>query len=265
MSDQTEEKSEKKPGKFKVILFALCVSIICSFLITATAIGLKDRQLDNMALDKKINILKAAGLVGSGNPGREVIESLFDTHIQEVLLDSQGQIISSYIPNALTFFFIKKDDMIQGYILPIITQGLWGQIKGYLAFENDGKTVSGFSVFNHSETPGLGGEIESAWFRRNFVGKRIINSENQFVSVGIAKGRVTDLPAEKQDHYVDGISGATLTGDYLAKGIKETLVKYDPISIKFRQRRLNNHSPPDENADRSIPITHETNPVKAGE
>ena len=154
------------------------------------------------------------------------------------MVDDQGNIIDEYVPDSLNLYFFQEEGRIKGYIIPINTRGLWGKIQGYLAFENDGQTVSGFSVFSHSETPGLGGEIESAWFQKNFKGKKILNAQNQFVSVGIAKGEVKNLPQDLQDHYVDGISGATLTGKYLSEGIKETLVKYDSVSVTFRQRQL---------------------------
>jgi Na+-transporting NADH:ubiquinone oxidoreductase subunit C len=57
------------------------------------------------------------------------------------------------------------------------------------------------------------------------------------VSVGIAKGRAENLPEQLQDHYVDGISGATLTGRYLSEGLEETLTKYETVSIIFRQKK----------------------------
>lgn len=233
MSDQN-----KKPGKFQVVLFAMLVSIICSCLITAAAVGLKDRQLANMALDKRINILKAANLIGEKKPPKEKINQLYDIHIQETRVDQEGLVQESHQPGALILYLINENDTINGYILPITTKGLWGKIQGYLAFETDGQTVAGFSVFSHSETPGLGGEIESAWFRKNFKGKKIVNANNQFVSVGIAKGKVSNLAEKDQPNYVDGISGATLTGKYLAEGIKETLAETSPITVKFIQRQL---------------------------
>lgn len=219
-----------------VILFAIVVSVTCSFLITAAAVGLKDRQLANMALDKKINILKAAALVGDKKPAKETVNALYDSHIREIMVDNQGQVLKDPAPEALTLFLIHTNDTPGGYILPITTQGLWGKIQGYLAFENDGQTVSGFSVFSHSETPGLGGEIESSWFRKNFKGKKIVNGQNEFVSIGIAKGKAANLSKEKQSNYVDGISGATLTGKYLAEGIRHTLEKANPITVKLIQR-----------------------------
>lgn len=227
-----------KNSRKNVLLFALVLSVVCSLLITAAAVGLKEFQKANQSLDKKVNILKAADLIGHKKPSREQINKLYGTHIKEVMVDHQGKILETWAPNSLTLYFFKTGGVIKGYILPINTRGLWGKIHGYLAFETDGQTVSGFSVFSHSETPGLGGEIESAWFQKNFKGKKIVNNQNQFVSVGIAKGKAENLPKDKQAHYVDGISGATLTGRFLSEGIKQTLIQYDPVSINFRQGRL---------------------------
>lgn len=231
-----------KNSKKNVAFFALAVSVVCSLLITAAASGLKGRQQANIALDKRVNLLRAAGLVDSGKkPPRAEVNALFDSSIKEVIVDSQGKITETDTPGGMRLYFIHTPDTpeeITGYILPINTRGLWGKIHGYLAFENDGQTVSGFSVYNHSETPGLGGEIESAWFQKNFKGKKILNSQDKFVSVGIAKGKTENMPEEKQEHYVDGISGATLTGKYLSEGIKATLQKYEGVSITFRQKGL---------------------------
>ena len=129
----------------------------------------------------------------------------------------------------------KRKTEIEAYIIPIESRGLWGKIKGYLAFENDGMTVAGFTVYSHAETPGLGGEIEKAWFGKNFIGKKIVNSAGEFVSISIAKGAADNLPEGVREHYVDGISGATLTGKYLSQGLRENLDRYEGVSIKFRQ------------------------------
>ena len=40
------------------------------------------------------------------------------------------------------------------------------------------------------------------------------------------------VPADKRPNYVDGISGATLTGKYLSAGIREILETYEPVSIR---------------------------------
>jgi Na+-transporting NADH:ubiquinone oxidoreductase subunit C len=235
MSDIKYDKNSKK----NVIQFALMLSLICSLLITGAASGLKNLQQENIKLDKKANILKAANLIqGNHKPPKDEILRLYQKHIKAGVVDQEGQPVEIETDHVLHLYYYHTNNVIDGYILPINTKGLWGKIQGYLAFENDGQTVSGFSVFSHAETPGLGGEIENAWFRKNFKGKKIRNSQNKFVSVGIAKGKVKNLPKKLQEHYVDGISGATLTGQYLSEGIKSTLTKYEPVSILFRQKKL---------------------------
>ncbi|RLC02162.1 MAG: NADH:ubiquinone oxidoreductase subunit C, partial [Deltaproteobacteria bacterium] len=69
----------------------------------------------------------------------------------------------------------------------------------------------------------------------------ILSAQSKDVTTGIAKGKAINLPKYKQAHFVDGISGATLTGRYLSEGIKKTLIKYDPVSITFRQKQLKAH------------------------
>jgi Na+-transporting NADH:ubiquinone oxidoreductase subunit C len=114
---------------------------------------------------------------------------------------------------------------------------LWGAIHGYLALENDGATIRGFTVYKHSETPGLGGEIESRWFRKNFENKKIIDSQGAFVSVRVAKGVVKEVvPQPERPNYVDGISGATMTGKFLTSGLKDILQDYEPMAIEFRHK-----------------------------
>ena len=141
-------------------------------------------------------------------------------------------------PSRCPFNVYEKDNTIQAYVVPIDTRGLWGKIHGYLAIDNDGKTVRGFTVYQHSETPGLGGEIESRWFRKNFRGKKIVNKSGNFVSISIAKGKTDEVvPPDKRPNYVDGISGATMTGKFLTAGLRDILKEYEPVAIRFRQDR----------------------------
>ncbi|MFH1156687.1 MAG: FMN-binding protein [Pseudomonadota bacterium] len=225
-------------GRLYSILFSAVLSIVCCTLLTAAHTGLKPRQLANMELDRQKNILKAAGvLTGDTAMTGKQIRDLYTASIESVTVDNQGNTLSQGSGQGLPLFLLKQDSQIKAYIIPIQSRGLWGKILGYIAFKDDGKTVAGFSIYSHSETPGLGGEIEKQWFARNFVGKQIVNKDNQFVSVGIAKGSAERLPRDEQEHMVDGISGATLTGKYLSQGLRQNLETYEPVSVRFRQGR----------------------------
>ena len=181
----------------KSIIFAVVLSIVCSSLLTLASTGFKEYQLRNIAIDKQQNILKSVGLIEEDKaPLPDTIEKLYTNSIRQMWVDFEGKIVSKQQkgPNDLPVYLHVKDGTIQAYIIPVDSRGLWGRISGYLALKKDGTTVSGFTVFNHSETPGLGGEIEKSWFQKNFADKKILDDQGKFVSVAIAKGRVIKHP-----------------------------------------------------------------------
>ncbi|MDP2646294.1 MAG: FMN-binding protein [Desulfobacterales bacterium] len=226
----------------KSFFFAAAVCLVCSLLLTAASTGLKDYQQKNVAMDMQRNILKSVGLLDPKEKyDFDAINRLYARNIRQVRVDSSGQIVpgDKISPRDLPVYIFMKQDVVESYIVPVNTQGLWGKIHGYLAVKADGATVAGFSVYKHSETPGLGGEIESNWFQKNFIGKKIVDQQGKFVSVSVVKGTVqSQVPLEKQANYVDGISGASLTGKYLTAGLADILRGYEPVAIRFRQNRF---------------------------
>jgi len=209
------------------LVFAGVMCVIVSLLLTAASSGLKERQLRNVAIDKNMNILKSVGLIEPEKKYSSAeIETLYRENIRQVWINGNGDFVpkDQVQPGELSLYLHVKGDEIESYVIPVESRGLWGKIYGYLALENDGATVAGFTVYSHSETPGLGGEIEKQWFQKNFHGKKIVSRDGDFVSVAIAKGKVSDVVTpEKQASYVDGISGATLTGKFLTGGLKDVL------------------------------------------
>jgi len=233
--------------RMKSIVFAFVLCLVCSTLLTAASTHLQPLQEQNIQTDRKKNILMAIGLLETSQayPADE-IDRIYQKNVFKYIVDQTGTIIdqpdvSSEDQDELMPIYLAMDDnkKIRSYIIPIETRGLWGKIYGYLALENDGSTIVGFTVYKHAETPGLGGEIENRWFQKNFVGKKIVDQNNSFVSVSVAKGRAADQVSEdKLLNYVDGISGATLTGQYLTTGLQEILTEYEPASVRFRQNLL---------------------------
>lgn len=228
--------------RLKSIVFAAVLCVVISVLLTAASTGLQRFQEKNVLLDKHKNILKSVGLI---KPDRtyppETIETLYRNNIRAVWAEPDGTVIEKPVSGEQdlpVYVYIKNAD-IKAYVIPINSRGLWGRIHGYLAVQSDGSTISGFTVYKHSETPGLGGEIEKEWFQKNFVGKKIVNSGGDFVSIAIAKGEVDErIPQTQKENYVDGISGATLTGKYLTAGLHRILSQYEPVSVRFRKNKV---------------------------
>ena len=226
----------------KSIIFAAVLSIVCGSLLTLASTGLKEYQLKNIAIDKQKNILKSVGLISDKQKlSQDTIDRLYADNIRQIWVDLEGKSVSKQkkTENYLLVYLHQEQDEIQSYIIPIDSRGLWGRILGYLAIKNDGATVAGFTVYSHSETPGLGGEIEKSWFQKNFAGKKILDDAGNLVSVSIAKGAVKGrIPESRHKNFVDGISGATLTGKFLSAGLKETLVEYEPLFEKFSNNMI---------------------------
>lgn len=223
--------------QLKSIVFTAVVALVCSLLLTGAATGLKDRKRRNVALDRQKNILQSVGLLSPDDPApAQRIERLYQANIRCHAVTGEGDVVAEDPgESGRPVCFYVKDGRPAAYIIPVDSRGLWGKIHGYMAIENDGVSVAGFSVYSHSETPGLGGEIEKPWFQQNFIGKRIVDASGEFTGVAIAKGKVADtVAADRQANYVDGISGATLTGKYLTGGLQDVLLEYEPLSRRFR-------------------------------
>ena len=145
-----------------------------------------------------------------------------------------------YDPGYKLVFLNLENNEIKQYIVPIDGYGLWGMMYGYIAIDRDLLTVKGIRFYNHQETPGLGGECEKPWFTDQYIGKKILKEDGTFVSVNIVKGKSGDIfSGSELDHYVDGISGATITGDSINSFIKDDLNKFEPYFQTIRNTAAN--------------------------
>lgn len=96
------------------------------------------------------------------------------------------------------------------FVVAIRGNGLWDKIWGYVALGEDLNTIKGVYFDHKGETPGLGAEIkDQAWFKDQFKGRKIFDGNN--VAITVLKR------AKEGEHFVTGISGATITGDGVTK------------------------------------------------
>ena len=107
-------------------------------------------------------------------------------------------------------------------VIPVYGAGLWGPIWGYIALEEDLRTIAG-AYFDHaSETPGLGGKIkDDPAFRGQFAG-RSIDFTDKSAPFHIVKGGAPEGKANA----IDAITGATMTSRGLDAAITTWLNAY---------------------------------------
>ena len=206
----------------RTIIFAAGVCVFCSLLLSGTAAALKSRQDLNEKFDKQRNIVKAFGLNISGATP-DSIGTIFSEHILE-----------EKTADDLPIYIWKEGDKVTKYAFPVSGKGLWSTIYGYLALNSDLQTVAGISFYKHGETPGLGAEIEKDWFQNNFKGKSLYDSDGNPLPFKIVKGGVKALPKVEQKYAVDGISGATLTGNGVQDFLQKDVARYAPYFKSLR-------------------------------
>jgi Na+-transporting NADH:ubiquinone oxidoreductase subunit C len=136
---------------------------------------------------------------------------------------------------------------VEGYIIPVSGFGLWDYIYGYIALKTDGNTVIGISWYEQKETPGLGANIAETPWQSLFPGKKIFQPDasgatdyaKSAIGITVVRGKVAEVigKAPKAVSAVDGMAGATLTGNGVTKAYKDTLSPYRPFFIKLQSER----------------------------
>lgn len=231
-----------KQSNTYIFIYASVMVILVAAVLSFTAIQLKKPQTKNIEVEKKLDILKSVNLEGNYKEAGDkntYVESLYDKYITDsYVINSAGtkrEEVKAFDVNLkqelakpveernLPIFVCTHDNGQENYIIPVLGKGLWGPIWGYVALEKDYNTIYG-AVFAHkSETPGLGAEIDTKWFQAQFVGKKLFDNNNNFVSIEVVKGSA----GPDNMHGVDGISGGTITSKALEAMLQDCLSSYE--------------------------------------
>ena len=222
------------------LMFSSVMVIVVAVLLASAAIVLAPYQAKNIRLEKMQNILSSIGITTT----REEAEKIYNQYVKEQLvLNSKGEPIKEEISafdidlkkeldkarlgkaneQLFPLFVFDKDGKLY-YVIPVRGKGLWGPIWGYMALEGDLNTVYGASFGHKGETPGLGAEIETEEFQKQFKGKKIFNEAGNFVSVHLIKGGA----APGDLHGVDAVSGGTITSTGVSEMLQRTINSYLP-------------------------------------
>lgn len=227
----------------KTIIVALGVCLVCSVLVSATAVGLKSRQGENQRLERLRNILAAGGVETEGQD----VDRLFQEKIRPVQIDlatgerspsNQGVDLKAALkdaglcqalspekdlagirrrPKVMTLYAVAAGDSVSRWILPIVGKGLWSTMYGFIALDSDLNTVRGMTYYEHGETPGLGGEVDNPRWKAQWNGKIVFDPTGK-LSLHVLKGRV-DPASPSAKYEIDGLSGSTLT----TRGVDRTI------------------------------------------
>ncbi len=251
-----------------IISFAAGVCVVCSLAVASTATGLKERQDLNKQRDLRNNILQALSLVEEGvKPPGEQIDKLWGERVEikfvrpdgspvadgdasaDIDIDGDGDLDIEDVeaaraaakgtdqPPAVLGVYARLDDAGKpsAYALPMFGSGLWGPLSAYIAVDTKGSEILGVTFFAPKETPGLGAEIQEPPFKQQWKGKSLVGDAGESVPVRVAKGDAESLYPSDAEHWVDGVSGATITCRGVTAMLEEGVALYDPFLSKLRK------------------------------
>src|SRR5690554_1321339 len=223
-------------GRTFTVVIVLC--LVCSIIVAGSAVLLKPRQQANAAEAKQVNILATAGIDSKGAEISELFEQRvktwgynLDTN-ELVAYDALTQLDAAIADSAMfamsktgkeagvrdlhavvpVFEVLTENGVTDSYVLDLRGAGLWGMMYAFLAIEPNGETIRGIYFYEHSETPGLGGEIQNPRWTARFDGLTAVTDSGD-VAITVKKG------AKEAEGEVDALSGATITSN----GVNKTL------------------------------------------
>ncbi len=179
----------------------------------------------------------------------EEILSIFDNQVKQIVVNGTGEVLDTSAVSALGYggntaeaidmakekkkpvadrvwplYEFTSESNEKFYILAMRGNGLWDEIWGYIALEDDLQTIAGAAFDHKAETPGLGAEIkDSKAFQEQFIGTSIVNADGQYNGILVRKGGAQDKKYE-----VDGLTGATITADGVTAMIDIGVEAYAP-------------------------------------
>lgn len=262
MPDPVKAPEAKTETVGRTLLVALLVSLVCSSLVASASVLLKPRQVANAILEMRRNILEVAGLMEPDSDVNELYQSIearvvdleTGTYVEDMdpegfkpLEAAKDPELSVQVPaeidvarvgrraNRALVYLVRDDGALSTIILPVSGYGLWSTMYGFLALEPDANTVAGITFYAHGETPGLGDFVSKPAWRALWRDKRLFDESGE-LKIRVIKGRVSaDDPLA--DYHVDGVSGATLTGNGVSNLLRYWLGEhaYGPYLRKLQR------------------------------
>jgi len=251
------------------VIFTVLLCAVFSVVVSAVAVSLHDRQVENQRLDRIRKVLGVAGLVRADEKLEDAeAVARFESGLEARVIDvGTGQPVEgvdplSYdqrkaakdparshavpenrakvrrVPDQVVVYLIKAGEDVAGVVIPIEGYGLWSTLYGYLALERDGRTVRGITYYEHGETPELGGEVDNPNWKARWPG-RLAYDDDFEPALRVKKG-LAGSPQE-DPYQVDGLSGATITSGGVTNMLAFWLGPrgFGPYLAEFRKAHAN--------------------------
>jgi len=195
----------------KTFGIAFLVALLCSIVVSLTAVGLKPLQQENRLRESASSMVKMVEGLGFGLPQKRYVDRVSGAYVnrmaksQSPLSDEQDFAGLSQVEDVVTVYEVRANGSLALVILPVRGVGYKSMMKGYLALNKDVTTIAGLTFHQQDESPGMGARIMEAEWQAKWSQKQTKAGDGT-VQIKVGKGKA------KTPFEVDGISGATRTG-----------------------------------------------------
>ncbi len=225
----------------KALGIAMMVAVVSALVVSTAATALRPRQLANIEAARQARmesmldalpglraVMEAAGVTG-------LTTRLVDLESGRILTDDPAvfdQVAAARDPersialpketdiavlgrreNRAPVHLLERDGDVALVVLPIRGTGYQSEIRALLALEADLNTVAALTVTDQAETPGIGAQITNPDWQALWPGREIADADGT-IRISVVRGDASG-PFE-----VDGISGATRTGNGVANMVR---------------------------------------------
>lgn len=247
-------KFNKNSGAY-LFGFSVVMTLVLGIALAFTSESLKDKQAAQREFERKKFILSAAlgtdEIASMIKEDKQQVIEVYNNRVKDFVITVDGSMIDGLSAKdvivskefklakeerKLPIYTISKDgsDEIEYYVFPVYGNGLWDRIFGFVSVQGDLNTIQGV-IFDHiGETPGLGARITEPGVQGRYHGKTIFDEGGQLVSVDMQKGENGDYSSDP--HKVNGMTGATITGNGVNDMMREYLGLYENFINENKQR-----------------------------
>lgn len=248
--------------RIKIFGVAVLTAVISSVVVSTTYVSLKplqdahlqaelDARMASMidALPGMRDVMRAQGIdaletrvvdLAAGTVARGVDASNLDVQAatsdpeRSVLIPPEMDIAQLKRRSKLApVHLLERDGKVLLVVLPVSGSGYQSTLRALLALEADLRTIAALVITEQGETPGLGARIEDPSWQALWPGKTVADEDGKIV-VEVVRGNATEL------HEIDGISGATITGNGVTNMLRYWLGEhgFGPFLSNLRQGGL---------------------------
>jgi Na+-transporting NADH:ubiquinone oxidoreductase subunit C len=234
----------------KALLVVFSVALVCSVLVSISAVTLRPVQERNALVERSRNIIGLTGLVEAGEDltNDEILDAVEQLDIRLIDINT-GEFsdvveVADFNPrtarnnpetsieiaagddlanlgrreNLAVVYLVWSDGQLQRLILPVYGQGMWSTLYGYIALEADLNSIAAMTFYEQTETAGLGDQVQNQAWLAKWQGRKVYDASNE-VRFRVA-GSVVVAGSAAAQHQVDAMTGATVTGDGVTRLIQ---------------------------------------------